>query len=396
MSFFLPPLPPRWSAALRDVTAQRTDSRIAAARRLGQPVDAAQSTEAYDGLSRLSADPDARVRAAAITALGELVEASDGVAPQPGALELAAGAGPPLSAAPSDRASSSLRALIGRVLHARLTDSDTSVRELAALGLTELGWDVAGTALADALRSEHPEVRFQALTAAAQSSTPDAAQRVLSLLDDPDPFVRTAAVRAAGMLAPATRPEGMNAKLQAALRDPAYPVRCEAGIALAEEAHPEATDALLEALSDPEHLLDALDVAPHLPDERVRERVAFMATAVLGSRLITAAAGRALARMQDPRGFSVLRDLLTGFRTQGRTLAVQTIGELRLAELSHELVRLSERPRAVDPAALATSLASLAERDPGAAEALQKLASRTDGYGQAARATLSEESGLGA
>jgi HEAT repeat protein len=395
MSFFLPPLPPKWSAALRDVTAQRTDSRIAAASRLGQPVDAAQIAEAHDALSRLSADPDARVRASAITALGELVEASDAIAPQPGSTELAADSAPPLTAAQIGTGAS-LRASIGRMLHARLTDSDTGVRELAALGLAELGWEIAATALVEALRSEHPEVRFQALTAAAQSSTPDAAERVLSLLDDPDPFVRTAAVRAAGMLAPAARPDGMTAKLEAALRDPAYPVRCEAGIALAEEAHPDATDALLEALSDPEHLLDALDVAPQLPDERVRERVAFMATAVLGSRLITAAAGRALARMHDPRGFSVLRDLLTGFRTQGRTLAVQTIGELRLSELAHELVRLSERPRAVDPAALATSLANLAERDPGAAQALQKLASRSDGYGQAARATLTEESRFGA
>jgi HEAT repeat protein len=394
MSFFLPPLPPKWSAALRDVTAQRTDSRIAAAQRLGQPVDAAQVAEAHAALSRLSTDADARVRAAAISALGALVDASDGVAPPPDVTERAAEA-PPLTAALTDTASS-LRTSIARVLHARLTDSDTSVRELAALGLAELGWDIAKAALVDALRSEHPEVRFQALNAAAQSGTREATERLLSLLDDPDAFVRTAAVRAAGMLAPATRPNGMTAKLQAALRDPAYPVRCEAGIALAEEARPEAADALLEALSDPEHLLDALDVAPQLPDERVRERVAFMATAVLGSRLIAAAAGRALARMHDPRGFSVLRDLLTGFRTQGRTLAVQTIGELQLSELSNELVRLSEHPRAVDPSALATSLANLAERDPGAARALQKLANRTDGYGQAARATLTEESRLGA
>lgn len=367
MSFFLPPLPPKWSAALRDVTAQRVDSRIAAATRLGQPVDAEQGHQAFDGLNQLSTDRDGRVRAAAIQALSALIESGDGVA----------------------------RESVAGVLRLRLIDSDPGVRELATLGLVELGWSVASDALTEALRSEHPEVRFQALSAAAQSGT-GATDLVLPLLDDPDPFVRTAAVRAAGMLAPDARPAAVTSKLRAALTDPAYPVRCEAGIALAEEGEPEATGALLDALGDPEHLLDALDVAPLLSDDRIREKVAFMAGTVLGSRLIAAAAGRALARMKDPRGIRVLRDLLTGFRSQGRTLAVQTIGELRLSELAEDLVRLSARPRAVDPIALATSLQLLSQQAPTASEALRKLSNRRDIYGQAARTALAEHSNLGA
>ncbi|HET6332721.1 MAG TPA: HEAT repeat domain-containing protein [Polyangiales bacterium] len=366
MSFFLPPLPPKWSAALRDVTAQRTDSRIAAARRLGQPVDAAQATEALAGLRQLSGDREGRVRAAAIEALNALVENGDGVS----------------------------RESVSDVLRARLSDSDPSVREIATVGLADLGWNVAAPALTEALRSEYPEVRFQALSAAAQSGADGTADQILTLLDDPDPFVRTAAVRAAGMIAPGTRPDSITSKLRAALRDSAYPVRCEAGIALAEEGEREAADALLVALSDPQHLLDALDVAPLLPDERVREKVAFMAGAVLGSRLIVAAAGRALARMKDPRGIQVLRDLLTGFRTQGRTLAVQTIGELRLSDLTGDLIRLSERPRAVDPTALAATLAILAEAAPTASRALEVLSNRRDEYGQAARTALAEDSRL--
>jgi HEAT repeat protein len=272
-------------------------------------------------------------------------------------------------------------------MRARLDDSDSGVRELATLGLAELGWDVASDALDDALRSQYPEVRFQALSAAARSGAA-AGDRVLRLLDDPDPFVRTAAVRAAGMIGPDKRPGTMSAKLHAALRDDAYPVRSEAAIALAEEGDRAAVEPLLEALRDPEHLLDALDVAPHLPDERIRERVAFMAQGVLASRLIVAAAGRALARMQDPRGVQVLRDLLFGFRSHGRTLAVQTIGELQLSELTSDLVRLSERPRAVDPSALASSLANLASSAPAAAQALRKLADRGDEYGKAARTAV--------
>jgi HEAT repeat protein len=368
MSFFLPPLPPKWSAALRDVTAQRAESRIAAARRLGQPVDPEQSSQAFDGLRQLTTDAEARVRIAAIEALGALVENGDGVSP----------------------------AAVSDVLRERLADADPGVREIATVGLSDLGWNVAAGALSEALRSSYPEVRFQALSGVAQSGTAGTADQILSLLDDPDPFVRTAAVRAAGMIAPGTRTAVMTAKLRAALQDSAYPVRCEAGIALAEEGEAEAADALLDALRDPEHLLDALDVAPLIDDERVREKVAFMAGAVLGSRLIAAAAGRALARMRDPRGIQVLRDLLFGFRSQGRTLAVQTIGELRLSDLTDDLVRLSARPRAVDPTALAASLATLAADAPAAARALKGLSDRHDQYGEAARAALAEDSGLGA
>lgn len=372
MSFFLPPLPPKWSAALRDVRAQRVDMRIAAAQRLGQPVDAAQLKEAFDALSVMTDDREPRVRAAAVEALGDLLDASAEITADP----------------------AELRSAVASVLQRRLSDAEPSVRELGALGLAELGWTVATGALTEALHSQYPEVRFQALSAAAQSGTDQAGDLVLPLLEDPDPYVRTAAVRAAGMIEPGSRPDGMAAKLRAALEDPAFTVRCEAGIALAEEGVPAATEALLDALRTPEHLLDALDSAPHLPDARVRDRVAFMATAVLGSRLIVAAAGRALARMRDPRGFQVLRELLTGFRTQGRTLAVQTIGELRLSELAPDLARLSERPRAVDPTALAASLADLAESAPTAAAALQKLAQRRDAYGEAAQAALAGASRL--
>jgi len=119
-----------------------------------------------------------------------------------------------------------------------------------------------------------------------------------------------------------------------------------------------------------------------------------MAQGVLASRLIVAAAGRALARMQDPRGVRVLRDLLSGFRSHGRTLAVQTIGELQLSELASDLVRLSERPRAVDPSVLATSLASLASSAPAAALALRKLADRSDEYGKAARTAVDSGAGV--
>ncbi|HKP63320.1 MAG TPA: HEAT repeat domain-containing protein, partial [Polyangiales bacterium] len=75
MTLLLPQLPPKWSAALRDVQAKRVEARIAAAERLAQPSDEHETEQALDGLERLSNDVDARVRAAAVSALAELTDA---------------------------------------------------------------------------------------------------------------------------------------------------------------------------------------------------------------------------------------------------------------------------------------------------------------------------------
>ncbi len=331
--------------------------RIAAAVRLGRPSDEAEREQALPALQRSLEDRDARVRAAAVGSLADL--GGERVVP---------------------------------LLRERLSDTDGMVRELATLGLADLGWELAGDAILAALRSDHPEVRFQALAAAAKSGDARALSPVLRALDDDDPFVRASAVQAAGLLDEDARSPSVLAKLRLALEDPDYAVRCQAAIALAGAGDPRAADALLPALADKEHVFEALEVAPRLSDPRVREQVAFSASAVLGSRLITAAAGRALARMGDPRGIPTLRDVVGAWRTQGRTFAVQTIGELGLVDLLPEVIRLSERPRAVDPATLAESLSALAKHTPEAASALQKLAARSDEFGAAARAVRAESS----
>jgi len=347
MTLLLPQLPPKWSAALRDVQARRVPARVAAATRLAQPSDEREIEQALAGLERLSTDVDARVRAAAVQALAELADA---------------------------------RTL--PLLRARLADSDGYVRELSALGLADLGWSVAAEPLLAALRSEHPELRFQALAAAAASGDPQLTAHVMRMLGDEDPYVRASAVAATRSLEHA---DNLSAKLRAALADPDRKVRGQAGITLATFADPTGTDALLEAIDDPELALDALEAAPQLSDDRVRERLAFVAGSVLGSRLIAAAAARALARLGDPRGAHCLRELLRAFRTQGRSLAVQTIGELELVDLAPDLARLAQRPRAVDPSALVESLSRLASKAPEAAEALRQLATRSDAFGEAAR-----------
>jgi HEAT repeat protein len=358
MTWLLSPLPPKWHAALRDVTARGVDARIAAATRLVEPADDAQLEQALPALERLLGDRDGRVRAAAVQALGEIADARSAPA-----------------------------------LIAKLEDSEALVREWAAVALGELSWQVAGEALLAATRSKHPEVRYQAVQAAANGGGADAVSQIARAIDDTDPRVRARAVEAAGLLEAEDRSPFLTRRLENALSDSELEVSGRAAILLA-PSHPErAAPALRSALAHPELTLDALDAAASLQAARPRnalvaelvEQIASMAERVLGSRLVAAAAARALARMGDARGVPALRAILGAFRTQGRNLAVQTIGELGLLELAPELGKLAKRPRAVDPRTLAASLHRLRDRDPQLARALQELAGRQDGFGEAAR-----------
>lgn len=69
--WWLPPLRPNFSAALRDVSASKTNFRLAAAARLGDAPDD-ELGDAIDGLLKLARDKDARIRARACESLGEL------------------------------------------------------------------------------------------------------------------------------------------------------------------------------------------------------------------------------------------------------------------------------------------------------------------------------------
>lgn len=361
MAWLLSPLPPKWHAALRDVAAQGTDARIAAAVRLGEPAGPEQLEQALPALAQLASDRDGRVRAAAVQALGEI--ADERCAP---------------------------------ALIAKLEDSDALVRELAAVALGELSWQVAGDALLAAMQSPHPEVRYQAVQAAANGGGAEAVPRLVRAIEDDDPRVRARAVEAAGLLEPEARGPQLTRGLEHALADPEPEVSGRAAILLAAALPERAAKALLAALAHPELTLDALDAAASLQAARPRaayvrelvERIASMAERVLGSRLVAAAAARALARMGDRRGVPALRALLGAFRTQGRNLVVETIGELELLELAPELCRLANRPRAVDPRTLAASLARLRDRDPQLARALRTLAERQDAFGDAARSEV--------
>jgi HEAT repeat protein len=362
VTWLLPPLPPNWEAALRDVHAQGLHARLAAAERLGR-ASPEQTQAALDGLNVLVHDKDARVRGAALRALTEL---GDVRTAQP--------------------------------LLAALQDPDEQARELALLGVAQLPAEIALEPLLAATSSGHPELRFQAIGALTTIAPERAVGHIERLVRDVDARVRAAAVQAAAELDLA-HPElaaSLHAALAAALNDPDRRVRGEAALLFARRGDGRAADALRGALEDPELVLPALDAAPKLDDARLRERIQALALKLLGPRLVVAAAARALLRMNDARGIDTLRAVLRAWRGDGRTFAVETAGELCLWPLLPELIELAGRPRGSDRLVLVKALGRFAASGAGqspdaltARAALQKLALRDDEAGAQSHAELS-------
>jgi HEAT repeat protein len=347
MSWLLPPLPPTFEAALRDVRARKPEARIAAADRLATP-EPGSGPQALQSLLLLADDIDARVRAAATRALRELCDE---------------------------------RAL--DCLLERLDDPDSLVRELAVVALGALQGSRALAALRRSLRSPHPEVRFQAAASFAERCEPSDATALLSLLDDPDPKVRANAARSLARFETASR----NA-LRAALTDSDADVRSEAALVLARAGDGSGADALCAALNNPELAAEALDAIAALGLHASCDAVAAIAESVLKPLALKVAAARALIRLGDARGVPALRQVLRAFRSDGRSYAVQVAGELRVRELTSELVRFTRRLRGVDPEVLVEALGNLLPGDATARAGLERLAKRADSVGERARSAL--------
>lgn len=347
MSFLLPPLPPTFEAALRDVRAQGMEARRAAAERLGK-AEADQRSAALAGLLALADDKDARVRAEALSSLKLLPDAS--------AMPL---------------------------LLRHCDDTDPYVRELAVVALgAQRGAEVERT-LHGLLEHEHAEVRFAALQSYAEMAAQPEASALLARLADEDPEVRAIAARCSRVLGARARDA-----LLAALDDTSMETRAEAALALCALGDARAVRGLGEALELPDLQLEALDAIGRLGVTALRDHVAALASSLLKPRWLKAAAARALVRLGDDLGVAALREVLSGLRRDGRSYAAEVAGELGLVALVPELVRLAQRPRGADPQTVASALGALLPRDDRARPGLERLARRSDEAGATARAAL--------
>jgi len=322
---FLPPLPPTFEAALRDVDATRPDFRVAAARRLASAADDEEARLAADALRRACLDADAAVREAALLSAAQLAR-EDLVSAAEGALG----------------------------------DPHPLVRRAAAVALGEIGGPRALALLGAAARSPHWEARADAALGASCLADPAVAPLLLPLLEDPYAEVRALAAEALGELGDPSHA----AALLPLLRDADAAVVRGAARALGRLGDARAVSALRELLRDPESRFEAVELLGTLEAEEAREDLARLAGRRLTPLLLRAAAGGALARMGDPRGVSALRAVLRAVRDDGRGLAVELVGRLGLHALRPELERLRRRPRGVDPAELARALDRLAVGSP--------------------------------
>jgi HEAT repeat protein len=347
MAWLLPPLPPNFEAALRDVHGKRVESRLAAAERLGR-ADDVERPRALAGLFTLLSDAQPSVRATALAALGML-------------------------AAPE---------ALPRVLTA-LREDLPEVRELAALAAAQIGGDEAITALREALHSEAPEVRFQAVAALSELSAESVVRDLVPLLADPDAEVRAQVIAGLAQLAAAH----LAGHFAGALDDAAPTVRLEAALALAALHDKRGEGELLRALEARERPLEVPAALATLRSQRALETLARLARSLFSAPHVRAAAGAALLRLGDARGNAALRRVLTGFRPDARSYAVELVGETQASELVPELAGLAERPRGVDLATLVDALARFPDHA-GARSALESLARSHAEVAALARARL--------
>ena len=348
MNWGLPPLPPKFSAALRDVKAVRPESRVAAAERLGR-ADGDELAPALEGLRVLASDVHPSVRATALAALG-LIGGNEQLT----------------------------------LVVASLDDEAPEVAEFAALAAAQIGGDEAIASLKRALSHRRPEVRFQAAAGLAELVPHEAVSALVPLLGDPDAEVRAQVVGALGVLA---EPH-LVGHLAGMLDDDGPNVRLEAAIALGHFGDPRAEAPLLRALHNRLRVAEVARALSELGCTKGNDLIAEIAGSWFTPPHLRAELGAALVLLDDARGGPLLTRVLSGLRSDARSYAVELAREVEAEAVVPELVRLTKRPRGVDYFTLIEALATFSQRSPEASTALSQLGQRADEVGEAARRSL--------
>jgi HEAT repeat protein len=352
MQWGLPPLPPKFSAALRDVKALRPESRVAAAERLGR-AEGDELEPALEGLRVLAGDLHVSVRATALAALGQI------------------GGEPEL-------------ALVLRALD----DDAPEVAEFAALAIAQIGGEQAIARLRRALSHRFPEVRFQAAAGLAELIPDEAVADLVPLLADPDAEVRAQVVAALGVLA---EPH-LVGHLAGVLDDDHPNVRLEAAIALGHFGDARAEAPLLQALQDRRRVAEVARALSDLGSRKGNDTIAEIGASWFTPPHLRAELGAALVLLDDERGGPLLKRVLSGLRSDARSYAVELAREVEAEAVVPDLVRLTKRPRGVDYFTLIEALAAFSQRSPEASTALSELGQRPDEVGEAARLSLASSS----
>ena len=330
----IPPLPPSFDAALRDVEARNAKFRFSAARALAMAPEGRES-EACQGLIALANDALGPIRAEALASLETLGSGGLAVAKR-------------------------------RMDDEHLAVRQAALRTAAALDPEALRW------LPGLMEDARPEMRGQALLVVAELAGSEIALPVVRAgLADEDPGVRGAASVAAGELGLGELDDAL-AELLADRGDVAFAAAC----ALAEMGDGRGEPVLIAALRDRDADLDAAEALGEVASDEGLEALAETARRPFANLLLRAAAGAALARRGDVRGEPALGRVLDAWRADGRDYAVHAVGELEIDGLVPTLVRLARRLRGADPVVLARALERFSDRREDALGALGLLRER--------------------
>ena len=280
-------------AALRDLEHRDPRVRAQAADALGRVADA-EIPIALTALVRAADDAHPSVRYAALLSLGELGAAGGADA-----------------------------------IIAHLGDDEPLCREASAIALGQLGpggGERAWSALASALSSPAPEVRFQAIASLAEIDAARAAVVILPLADDRDGKVRAQVAAALG-----DSGDRVHGDRLARLLDDNDDVRHEASLALARLGDRRGLPSLVRALGDRNRALDAATALAKLGIGGDAAATAALGHAVerwLGDPLVKVRAAEALARAGDDRGLVHLRRAARASRDDVRGLAQSVLSDL--------------------------------------------------------------------
>lgn len=326
----IPPLAPTFEAALRDVHAQSPRFRLAAATRLSQP-PTNRRDEAVEGLLALAGDANGGVRTVAFESLGvlEAVEAAT-------------------------------------LLRAAFDDEYADARQAAVLALGRVA-PARAEAIAALLTDPRPEMRFSAVWTLSHLGARHVDDIVRALRDD-DPEVR---LLAAECLADLEAKHHIEA-LAELLDDAVDSVRFGAATSLAALGDQRGAPALRAALARPDRAFAAAIGLGNLRDRDSHAELSRLASHRWRSPILRAAAARALVRIGDPEGSTIIRKLVRSWRIEARQYAVELVGELGLTSLVPDVARAFEKSQKLERRVYEKTLEQLA---PASAEAAALLAS---------------------
>lgn len=332
------PLPRTLEAALRDAQHARPDVRLAALGDLKRLARAGTDSAQGALVTRLKADPEPQVRAAAALALADI----------------------------------DARAELDALVNA-FQDDDAGVRQMALLGVGELAEAEHSEARAVATRGlvdRVPAVRYQAVVALARLQGEASLESLLVGSRDADPEVRHVSFRVAeevfGGREREAAPLPLVQRARGALRDDNRAVQVAAAILLATLDEPAGFERLVEVVNDRrrfQHTEDeiiAIELCGQLQLEQATTGLERRAFGLWGGRAPVGWHARvALAELGHPRAKSVILRGLSAWSRDARTLAVAAAGRARLQEAREILERMSGSPERAEPDAVTDALAAI-------------------------------------